>query len=83
SIDKVVTNLPWGIKHGTHEDNRRLYPRLVKEFTRVTRKGGAIVMLTAETHLMRMMIARGMLTPEQILRVSILGAPAAIYVCRV
>jgi 23S rRNA G2445 N2-methylase RlmL len=82
SVSKVVTNLPWGKRHGSHEENRRLYPRLIAEFRRIVGVGGTIVMLTGETRLMSNLIARRLLRPEKILRVSVLGAPAAVYVCR-
>ncbi len=82
SVTKVVTNLPWGMRHGSHAENRRLYPFLFEEFRRVTRPGGLIVMLTAETRLMADLMSRGLFRPQKILRVSILGAPAAIYVVR-
>jgi hypothetical protein len=55
---------------------------MFEEFKRVIRKGGLIVMLTAETGLMSELARRGVLRAEKILRVSILGAPAAVYVCR-
>ena len=83
SVSKVVTNLPWGIRHGSHEENRRLYPRLIAEFKRVARKGGLIVMLTGETRLMGDLMTRGRFRPEKIVHVTILGAPAAVYVSRV
>jgi tRNA (guanine6-N2)-methyltransferase len=83
SVSKVVTNLPWGVRHGSHEENRRLYPRLIAEFKRVVRKGGLIVMLTGETRLMGDLITRGRFRPEKIVRVTILGAPATVYVSRV
>ena len=51
SVSKVVTNLPWGMRHGSHAENRRLYPYLIEEFRRVVKPGGLIVMLTAETRL--------------------------------
>jgi 23S rRNA G2445 N2-methylase RlmL len=82
SVSKVVTNLPWGRRHGSPEESRRLYPRLIAEFGRIVRVGGTIVMLTGETRLMSDLIRRGLLRPEKILRVSVLGAPAAVYVCR-
>ena len=82
SVTKVVTNLPWGMRHGSHAENRRLYPFLIEEFRRVVRPGGLIVMLTAETRLMADLMSRGVFRPQKILRVSILGAPAAIYVVR-
>jgi hypothetical protein len=40
-------------------------------------------MLTAETRLMAHLMSQGVFKPQKILRVSILGAPAAIYVVRV
>jgi 23S rRNA G2445 N2-methylase RlmL len=83
SVSKVVTNLPWGIRHGSHEGNRRLYPGLIAEFRRVVRKGGLIVMLTAETRLMTELISRGRFRPEKIVRVTIQGTPATVYVSRV
>jgi tRNA (guanine6-N2)-methyltransferase len=83
SVNKVITNLPWGMRHGSHAENRRLYPHLIEEFRRVTKPGGLIVMLTAETRLMADLMSRGAFRPQKILRVSILGAPAAIYLVRV
>lgn len=82
SVDKIVANLPWGMRHGSHEENRRLYPRLLAEFKRVVSKGGLIVMLTSEGRLMSDLMMRGVFRPEKILRVSILGAPASIYLWR-
>ena len=83
SVTKVITNLAWEMRHGSHAENRRLYPYLIEEFRRVMKPGGLIVMLTAETRLMADLMSRGVFRPHKILRVSILGAPAAIYVMRV
>jgi tRNA (guanine6-N2)-methyltransferase len=82
SVDKVVTNLPWGMRHGSHTENRRLYPQVIKEFRRLVRPGGLIVMLTAETPLMGELMTRGIFRAERVIRITVLGAPAAIYVCR-
>ena len=82
SVDKVVTNLPWGMRHGSHGENRRLYPQVIKEFRRLVRPGGLIVMLTAETRLMGELMTRGVFRAERVVRIAVLGAPAAIYVCR-
>jgi hypothetical protein len=38
------------------------------------------VMLTAETRLMREVLAREHLRPSEVFNVTILGAPAAVYV---
>jgi tRNA G46 methylase TrmB len=80
SIAKIITNLPWGIRHGSHEDNRRLYPRILQEFHRLLQPGGKIVILTGETRLMSDLITHGLFRPDKILRVSILGASATVYV---
>jgi tRNA (guanine6-N2)-methyltransferase len=80
SIAKIITNLPWGIRYGSHEDNRRLYPRILQEFHRLLQPGGKIVILTGETRLMSDLITHGLFRPDKILRLSILGASAAVYV---
>ncbi len=82
SVSAIVTNLPWGMKFGSHRDNRRLYPRLIEEFKRVLAPGGRMVMLTGERALMRELIADRAIAPERVLKVSILGAFAEIFVCR-
>jgi len=46
------------------------------------RPGGRLVMLTAERMLMREVLALGLVRVEWVRRVTILGAPAAIYLCR-
>jgi tRNA (guanine6-N2)-methyltransferase len=81
SVDKIVTNLPWGIRHGSHRENRRLYPRLIAELSRVLKPGGMMVILTAERRLMRDVLAQGRLKFARVIPVTILGAPAAVYVC--
>jgi 23S rRNA G2445 N2-methylase RlmL len=80
SVSTIITNLPWGIRHGSHEENRRLYPRILNEFHRLIQPAGKIVILTGEAGLMSDLMARGHFRPDKILRVSILGASAAVYV---
>lgn len=82
SVSKIITNLPWGIRHGSHEENRRAYPRIINELKRIVRPDGMIVMLTGETRLMSDVLRRCRLRPIKTLRVSILGAVAGIYICR-
>jgi tRNA (guanine6-N2)-methyltransferase len=83
SVSRIITNLPWGRKSGSHEDNRCLYPRLLSEFRRVLARGGLMVLLTSETRLMRELMQEHELLPTSILTVTILGTPASIYVCRI
>ena len=82
SVDKIVTNLPWGLRYGSHGENRKLYPLWFKEFARVLKSGGITAMLTSEWRLMRELERTRKIAPSRIIRVSVLGKPAAIYVCR-
>ncbi|MGC1189721.1 MAG: methyltransferase domain-containing protein [Candidatus Binatus sp.] len=81
SVNKIVTNLPWGIRYGSHGENRKQYPLWFKEFARVLKRGGAMVLLTSEWRLMRELERTRKIAPSKIIRVSVLGKPAAIYIC--
>jgi tRNA (guanine6-N2)-methyltransferase len=80
SVTRVITDLPWGTRHGSHEENRRLYPRVFSEFRRVVQPGGRIVVLTGETRLMSSPAVHQQFRPNKVLHVSILGAHAAAYI---
>ena len=81
-VTRIITNLPSGRKTGSHSDNRRLYPRLLREFRRVLAPGGLMVLMTSESRLMRDLFDEHQIIPSSILTVTIHGAPASIYVCR-
>jgi tRNA (guanine6-N2)-methyltransferase len=82
SVTKIATNLPWGIKHGSHAVNRRRYGDWLAEMNRVLAPEGKMILLTAEWRLMRDLIERGALAVENLLRVTVLGAPASLYLCK-
>jgi 23S rRNA G2445 N2-methylase RlmL len=82
SVSRIITNLPWGTKHGSHANNRRLYPRVLEEFARLLKPNGIAVMLTSERQLMNGSLRSVVLRPARVVPVSILGRSAAIYVCR-
>ncbi len=82
SVSRIITNLPWGMQHGSHADNRRLYPLVFNEFARLLTPKGIAVMLTGEQRLISDLLRHGVLRATRIIRVSILGMAAAIYVCR-
>ncbi len=81
SVTKIVTNLPWGIKHGSHGENLRRYRDWIAEMNRMLAPGGRIVMLTSEWRLMRDLADRGAIAVRNVLRVTVLGIAASVYVC--
>ena len=83
SVTRVITNLPWGRQMGSHPENQRLYPRLVREFKRVLAPGGKLVLLSGDARLLRETLTAEKIAPARILRVTVLGAPASIFVCNV
>jgi SAM-dependent methyltransferase len=81
SVDKVVTNLPFGAQMGTHQHNVRLYPPFLRELERVMRPGGKLVALTSERDLLESTLSN---TPrlhlQDTFNIVLLGRPATIHV---
>ncbi|CAJ0603516.1 unnamed protein product [Cylicocyclus nassatus] len=46
SVDAIITDLPFGKKIGSVEDNRILYPRLLIEWERLVKPNGRLVVMT-------------------------------------
>jgi len=81
SVDRLVSNLPFGEQIGTHEDNALLYPRLFPEMERVVRPGGRLVILSGEDQLVGEALSRGhSLRLSERLDILVLGMQATIYV---
>jgi tRNA G46 methylase TrmB len=56
SIDRVITNLPFGKQVGSHHANRTLYPAVLAELSRVLTPDGRAVLLTEDKRLLRQAI---------------------------
>lgn len=56
-IDVVYADLPFGQRIGTHTENLRLYPALLREAARVLARGGRMVLLSHEIRLLRSAVA--------------------------
>ncbi len=56
SVDVLAADLPFGHLIGSHDENVELYPALLQEAARVTRRGGIFVLLTHEIRLMESLL---------------------------
>jgi 23S rRNA G2445 N2-methylase RlmL len=80
SVDKIATNLPFGKKVGSHEENVALYRTFFREADRVLRPNGRAVVLSSETGLLKGSIHRTRnLRIVKSYSVTILGQKAGIY----
>lgn len=61
SVDRVISNIPFGKRVGSHGGNTRLYPAFLTELTRVLRVDGRAVLLTEDKNLFRQSVQT---TPE-------------------
>lgn len=81
SIDRVIANLPFGKRVGSHHDNLRLYPAAIAEVARVLTPDGRAVLLTEDKRLLKDTVARtrGLkIVKERVLRFN--GATPTAYV---
>jgi ubiquinone/menaquinone biosynthesis C-methylase UbiE len=58
SVDRVITNLPFGKQVGSHRINRSLYPAFVSELDRILTTDGRAVLLTEDKRLLRAAIEK-------------------------
>ncbi|HEU4322992.1 MAG TPA: methyltransferase domain-containing protein [Roseiflexaceae bacterium] len=83
SISAGAVNLPFGRQIGTREENRTLYPAVLREVARVLRPASRFVALTGDTRSFERALER---TPALVRRdsfpVLVLGLRAVVYVLR-
>ncbi|HBB64410.1 MAG: RNA methylase [candidate division WS6 bacterium GW2011_GWC1_33_20] len=70
NIDKIISNLPFGIRVGNHKDNINSYIGLESLASRVLRKKGKIIILTQEKALVRKVFKKDIWKVKSIIRVN-------------
>lgn len=58
SVDRIVANLPFGKRVGSHQDNETLYPAFLREVVRVLAPRARAVLLTEDKRLLRVWARR-------------------------
>ena len=80
SVNRIITNLPFGKQIGTRAENEELYTALIQEFDRVMGPNGLMVSLTSEDRLWDTILQEhGWRTQKKVVFV-VLGQPASIFV---
>jgi len=80
NVDKIVSNLPFGIRVGEHNDNKEIYLSLEKVAERVLRKKGLLVLLTQEKKLLREVFSKENWNVKSVLRVNEGGLLPEVFV---
>jgi 23S rRNA G2445 N2-methylase RlmL len=82
SVDRVISNPPFGKQLSRPEDVGPLYRRMVPEYDRVLKPGGRAVLLVSDLAALKDAARAAGWVREQQLRVRILGQPAVLTVWR-
>jgi len=70
NVDRILSNLPFGIRVGDHERNIEIYQALEVLARKVLRRKGVIVLLTQEKVLLREVFSKDIWSVKSILRVN-------------
>lgn len=82
NVDKIVSNLPFGIRVGKHKENINLYTSLELVARKLLRKQGVLVLLTQEKKLLREVFKKDFWNVESIATVNEGGLLPEIFVVR-
>jgi tRNA (guanine6-N2)-methyltransferase len=82
SVDRVVTNPPFGVQLGEAEEITPLYRAVVAEANRVLRPGGRAVFLVGTGALLQTAASAAGWRPQRRIRLRVLGQPAELSVWR-
>jgi tRNA (guanine6-N2)-methyltransferase len=82
SVDRILSNPPFGKQLSTPEEVGPMYQRVLPEYDRVLKPGGRAVLLASEQELLDEAAVEAGWKRERVVRVRVLGQPAVISVWR-
>ncbi|MEN6644982.1 MAG: THUMP domain-containing protein [Armatimonadia bacterium] len=83
TVDRFISNPPWGNLVGGKQLNRRLYPWMLGHMRRCLKPGGLIVLLTSERRLVRRFVEKYEdIRQLSMRRLSVGGLAPSLYVLR-
>lgn len=82
NIDKIITNLPFGIRVGKHKDNINIYKELETLARKLLRTKGELVLLTQEKVLLRETFKKGYWNVKSVSRVNEGGLLPEIFIIK-
>lgn len=82
NIDLIISNLPFGIRVGNHNENIRSYSCLEMVSRKVLRRKGILVLLTQEKKLLREVFSKEFWSVKSVLQVNEGGLLPEVFVIR-
>lgn len=82
NIDVIISNLPFGIRVGGHEDNIEIYSALELLAKKVLRTKGSLILLTQEKKLLREVFKKEYWNVKSVLRVDEGGLLPEVFVIK-
>jgi len=80
NVDRIVSNLPFGIRTGNHEGNVQMYSELESLARKILRRKGVLVLLTQEKKLIREVFGKEYWKVKSVARVDSGGLEPEIFV---
>ena len=82
SADRLYADMPFGHLIGSHDENKRLYPAILREAARLARPNAAFIVLTQEVRLMRRSLDTSLWRADREIRINLRGLYPRLFVLR-
>mmetsp|Transcript_30033 Transcript_30033/g.39513 ORF Transcript_30033/g.39513 Transcript_30033/m.39513 type:complete len:465 (+) Transcript_30033:26-1420(+) len=80
TIDCIIVDMPFGVACGSTKKNKKMYPRIFKNFARILRPNGRAVLLVYQSKLVLSLIDNGLWHKKVLYPVNIGGLVVTVFV---